>query len=210
MRIIDLANWPRRAHFEFFKGIDYPHFNLCANVDVTTLRDATKTRGVSFNIATVYTLARAANAVPELRQRIRGGQVVEHEIVHPSTTVLSRDDLFTFCLIEYSADFTVFAARAAERIAQVREHPTLDDPPGRDDLLFLTAVPWVSFTGVMHPVHMHPVDSVPRIAWGKFFPQEDRLLMPLSLQAHHGLADGLHAGRFYAQVQALLDGPGFV
>jgi chloramphenicol O-acetyltransferase type A len=31
--------------------------------------------------------------------------------------------------------------------------------------------------------------------------------MPLSVQGHHGLMDGLHAGRYFARVQELLDRP---
>ena len=34
----------------------------------------------SLNVATVYVITRAANAIPEFRYRIRGGEVVEHEI----------------------------------------------------------------------------------------------------------------------------------
>jgi chloramphenicol O-acetyltransferase type A len=31
--------------------------------------------------------------------------------------------------------------------------------------------------------------------------------MPLSVQGHHALMDGLHVGRYYEQVQAYLDEP---
>jgi len=86
-------------------------------------------------------------------------------------------------------------------------NPTLIDEPGRDDLLFMTVLPWVSFTSFMHPMHLHPADSVPRFAWGKFFKENKRLKMPLGVQGHHALMDGLHMGRFYAEVQEYLDHP---
>jgi chloramphenicol O-acetyltransferase len=38
----------------------------------------------------VYAITRAANAIPEFRYRIRPGQVVEHEVVHPGITVLAQ------------------------------------------------------------------------------------------------------------------------
>lgn len=207
MRHIDQASWPRRQHFEVFGSFDYPHVNICANVDLTAFHTAVKRLGISFNIATVYVIARAANAVPQLRQRIRDDEVVEHDVVHPSTTVMSRDDLFSFCTIAYTEAFSRFATRAAECIAAAQSEPYLEDGPGRDDLLFLTAIPWVSFTSIMHPLHWHPVDSVPRFAWGKYFRVGQSLKMPLSVQAHHGLVDGLHFGHFYEQAQALFDDP---
>jgi len=210
MRQIDIQTWPRREHFKLFSALDHPHLGLCANVDVTAFYPVVKQRGISFTVATVYVLARAANAIPEFRYRIRGGEVVEHEIVHPSGTILVDEDLFSFCTFEYVEDFSEFAARAAEQIAYVQEHPTLKDEPGRDDLLFMTAIPWVSFTSVMHPMHLDPADSVPRIAWGKFFEDGEFLKMPLGVQGHHALMDGIQMGRFYAEVQDYLQQPGVV
>ena len=210
MRCIDMQTWSRREHFKVFSAFDHPHFGLCANVDLTTFYPVVKQRGISFNVATVYVLARAANAIPEFRYRIRPGEVVEHEIVHPATTILTDDDLFTFCTFDYTEDFSLFAARAAEQIAYVKEHLTLEDEPGRDDLLFMTAIPWVSFTSFMHPLHLHPVDSVPRFAWGKFFEDGKFLKMPLSVQAHHALVDGVHVGRYFAEVEDYLHHPGSV
>lgn len=207
MRYVDLSNWPRRTHFQMFKAFDYPHFNLTAAVDLAVFYPAVKQRESSFSIALVYVLARAANAIPEFRQRIRGEQVVEHEVVHPSFTVLVENDLFSFCSVPYEADFAAFAQGALEQIAHVKENLTLEDEPHQDDLLFMTSLPWVSFTGVMHPIHMHPVDSVPRIAWGKFVREGARIHMPLSVQGHHALMDGLHVGRYFEQVQALLNEP---
>ncbi|MFA9402262.1 MAG: CatA-like O-acetyltransferase, partial [Anaerolineales bacterium] len=201
MRQIDIKTWPRREHFKVFSSYDYPHFSLCANVDLTAFYPFVKQRGISFTVATVYVLARAANAIPEFRYRIRAGEVVEHEIVHPSGTILSDDDLFSFCTFDYIENFSEFAAKAEERIAHVKENLTLEDGPGQDDLLYMSAIPWVSFTSFMHPLHLHPVDSVPRFAWGKFFNEGESLKMPLSVQGHHALMDGFHVGRYYSEVQ---------
>ena len=210
MRYVDIQSWPRRDHFEFFSTFDHPHFNLCANMDLTAFYPAVKARGVSFTAAIVYVLARAANAVPEFRYRLLDGKVVEYEVVSPSITVLHDEELFGFCRIDYTEDFAVFAARAAERMAYAQAHPTLDDGPDADDLLFMTAIPWVSFTSFMHPIHLDPPDSIPRFAWGKFFGDDRLLQMPLSVQAHHALMDGLHMGRYYAKVQDYLHHPDFL
>ena len=84
-----------------------------------------------------------------------------------STTFLTHDDLFSFCTVDYVEDFSTFAAITAKEIEKVKQHLTLEDEPGRDDLLFMTAIPWVSFTSFMHPIHLQPADSIPRFAWGK-------------------------------------------
>jgi chloramphenicol O-acetyltransferase type A len=210
MRHIDMKTWPRREHFKAYTSLDHPHFGMCANVDLTKFWPLVKERGISLNAATVYVVTRAANAIPEFRHRIRDGEVVEHDVVHPSITILTDDDLFSFCTLEYVEDFPEFAARTEETIARGREHPTLENEPGRDDLLYMTAIPWVSFTSFMHPTHLEPADSVPRFAWGKLFQDGDLLKMPLAVQGHHALMDGVHVGRYYAEVQDCLHHPDLV
>lgn len=211
MRTIDKGSWPRRKHFEFFSQLDHPHFALCANVDLTDFRARVKENGFSFTVALVYTLTRVANAIPEFRYRIRGNEVVEHDLVHPSFTVLAdEDDLFSFCTIDYREDFPAFADSAAEQIAHQRANPLIANEVGRDDLLYMTALPWVVFTGLMHPIHLNPPDSIPRIAWGKFFQESERVKMPLGVQAHHAVMDGLHMGRYYEQVQQAFQQPDFL
>jgi chloramphenicol O-acetyltransferase type A len=169
-----------------------------------------KQAGYSLNAAIVYAIARAANGIPEFRQRIRGDTVVEHETVHPSTTILVSEDLFSFCTLVYVEDFPTFAAHMATSVANVQEQLAIEDEIGRDDFLFLTAIPWVSFTSFVHPMHLQAPDTIPRFAWGKFFEEGSSLKMPLGVQGHHALMDGLHVGRFYAGVQQLLDDPAFL
>lgn len=210
MRSIDLETWSRREQFKMFNGWDYPHFNMCVNVNLTTIYPLIKQHGIRPTAAIVYVLARAANDIPEFRLRIRGEEVVEHESVHPSFTVLAKDDLFSFCLVEYTQDFALFAQRVSQQIVNMSEHPTLKDPPGRDNLLYMTALPWVSFTSFMHPINLKHLDSVPRFAWGKFFQDGEALKMPLSVQAHHALMDGIHMSRYYEKVQDYLDQPDFL
>jgi chloramphenicol O-acetyltransferase type A len=207
MHEVDLSAWRRREHFDLFNTFNHPHFNMCANLELSAFHQHVENNGLSFTVAFVYLIARVANAIPEFRYRIRSERVFEHETVSPSLTILAGDDLFGFCTIPYGEDFTGFATRAKALIAQVREHPTLEDEPGRDDLLFMTAIPWVSFTSFTHPMRLHPADSIPRFAWGKYFEDGSGLKIPLSVQGHHALMDGVHMAKFYARMEDDLQHP---
>lgn len=199
-----METWPRRNHFELFRGFDHPHFNMCVNVDVTALQPFVKRNGYSLTVSMVYVIARAANAIPEFRQRIRGEQVVEHEIVNPGFSILVDDDVFGFCDVPFTEPYAEFARSADQQIARLKAQPDLANDKERDDLLYMSPIPWVSFTSFSHPMQLHPADSIPRFAWGKFFRDGDTLQMPLSVQGHHAVMDGIHMGRFYAQVAEYL------
>jgi chloramphenicol O-acetyltransferase type A len=207
MHRLDVESWARRKQYELYRQFDQPHFNMCANVDLTAFRSAVKARGITFTVGVLYVLARAANDIPAFRHRMRGNDVVEHDTVHPATTILSDDGSFGFCTLTYTDDFPTFASGAAHEMALARMQPSLTDGIDRDDVLYTTSIPWVSFTSFAHPTHLHPADSVPRLAWGKRFEDGHRVKMPLSVQGHHAMMDGLHMGQYYERVQTYLSQP---
>ena len=207
MRYIDMQTWSRRNHFRLFSSFNHPHFSMCVNMDVTAFYPFVKRNGYSLTVSMVYIIARASNAIPEFKQRIRGDQVVEHEIVNPGFSILINKDIFSFCHVEYAADFSEFARRAEKNIADVKAQRDLAHIPEKDDALYMSPIPWVSFTSFNHPMQLHPADSIPRFAWGKYFKEGDTLKMPLSVQGHHAVMDGIHMGRYYETVQDYLHHP---
>ncbi len=207
MKVLDIETWKRRQHFEFFRKLDMPHFSLCANVDITALHRLVKQHRLPFFKSVLYLVMRCANDIPEFRYRIRKEQVIEHDRVHPGFTTLVDEDTYSNCIADYDEDPNRFFRNAEESIERVKHNPFVADPESRDDLIYVTCIPWVAFTGVMHPLHLSPIDSVPRITWGKYFEDRERVLMPLSVQAHHALMDGAHAGKYYQKLQTYLDRP---
>jgi chloramphenicol O-acetyltransferase type A len=208
-RKLDLSTWERRGHFRLFRDYDDPFFSLTAEVDVTRLHTASKADGgPSYFLATLYASTRAANELEALRLRIRDGEVVVHDVVHPGSTVLRPDDTFTFAYFEYTGDYHSFEARASTVLRRARRSEDLLDPrDDRDDLIHYSVIPWVSFTSFKHARRLRGEDSVPKIVFGRHFARETKRYMPVAIDVHHALADGLHVGRWFEAFQALLDDP---
>ncbi len=208
MKYIDMATWNRRKQYEMFKEMELPHFNICSNVDVRELKNYCKERKLSFFKTVLYFISRTVNEIPELRTRIREDGIVEHPVVNPSFTVLSEDELFGFARTKHKEEFVEFYEGVERAIEGVKDNITPDFDADMDSDFYLTTLPWVSFTSIQHPMHIVKGDSVPRIAMGKYFEEGEKLLMPVALQAHHGLADGVHAGKFYTRLEEYLKTPG--
>lgn len=168
MKTITFDNPHRKKHFEFFKGMNHPHFGITANVDITVLLPYIRANKLRTSTTIVYLISKAANAITEFRWRIRENKIVEHEKVHPSFTVPTQEaDVFSFCTVEFNDNAQTFLQSAKKKIDAMYTNPSFEDEERRDDYLFLSALPWVSFTGLQHAMHYHPGDSVPRITWGK-------------------------------------------
>lgn len=207
MRYLDIENWNRKEHYSYFKELDYPHFSICGNVDITEFIRFVKESGSSFFLAMMFASVKTANSIDEFRYRMRQDKVVVHDKVNPSFTMMTSKEVFGFCAAEFENSYSEFFSNASREIEKSRDNANIKDEPGRDDLLYITSIPWVSFTNVTHPIHMNPVDSIPRIAWGKYFGENDRVKLPLSVQANHALVDGAHVGQYFIKLQKILDHP---
>jgi len=200
--VIDQEGWPRKEQFDLFRGFGNPYFSLTANVDITPYRTHLPATH-RFTVGVVHALAKAANAVPSFRQRIRGDDVIEFDVVHPSIIVLNDKDAFRFCSFPFKESYRAFAEDAPERMDAARAASTMFTLADQDDYLFMTCIPWVSFTGVMHAAPTHAPDSVPRIAWGKATEDNGQVYLPLNVQVHHALVDGIHVARFFAAAEEI-------
>ena len=124
-RWLDMDNFPRRAHFEYFSGLAYPYVGTTANVDITDALKRIKEEKLPFFLAVCYCAARAANGVPELRQRIKEGRIVEFDQCRVSHTVELEDETFCYCTLENEPDLAAYAAagRKAQEAAKEKEEP---------------------------------------------------------------------------------------
>jgi len=207
MQVIEREGWYRSDHFQLYSGFEFPHVNICVQVDITQLWTKRSLAGTSPTITLVYTITRAGNRIPELRQRIRGDEIIQHEVVHPLITVLGENDLFGVTTLTYDPDFKTFASRAAAGIAQAKEGVSMKEFPhdqegnfSRDDLLSITILPWLAFTGFA--ITRKPsLDCIPLIAFGKVQEVDDCFQLPLFVNFHHALADGLHVARFVKYIE---------
>ena len=99
-RMIDMEKDPRRAQYDSFRSLANPYVGLTVNMDVTALLEWTKALHGNFFLTFLYAAVRAANSVPELRRRIRGGETVEYDRCPSSHTVALEDGSYCYCRLE--------------------------------------------------------------------------------------------------------------
>lgn len=207
MKQIDVDSWYRRDVFRFFSDFDQPHFSLTANVDTSAAHSFCSANGLPFNLALLHLATKAANGIPEFRTRLVDGKVVEFPVVHASQPVLLEDDGLSFCFFEARETIGRFCEEGKAAIARARETRVLDEHGERIDQLFFSVIPWVSFTSFKNAQRSGHTATVPRLVFGKTFDSDGKRMMPVSVEVHHALMDGIHVGRFYGSFQELLDAP---
>ena len=197
MKEIDIGTWPRKGHYLFFSGMDYPHFNICFDIEITDLLPRLKDRGLPFYHSMVYLSAVSANMVEEFRYRARDGKVVLHDSVTPSFTDMDEgSDLFKMVTVGLTGNLDMFTKEARRKSQEQKEPFVASDFIGRDDHIYITSIPWISFTHISHTIKLGKNDSVPRISWGKYCERDSKILLPFSVQVNHAFADGIHIARY--------------
>ncbi|MCJ8153396.1 chloramphenicol acetyltransferase [Chryseobacterium sp. SSA4.19] len=207
MKVIDIASWNRKEHFDFFSQMASPYFGFTTEVDCTQAYKESKEKGCSFFAKYLHASMIAVNSVDELKMRILGDNIVLYDTVNAGTTIGRADGTFGFAYIHFSEDFHTFTTELQEEIAGVQNSVGLRMNNGElgKDLIRHSAIPWNSFSALLHPTPLDKTESVPKITFGKFSIREGRYYLPVSVEAHHGLADGFHLAKYLEKFQTQLD-----
>jgi chloramphenicol O-acetyltransferase type A len=205
---LDVENWARRDLFEFFRGYNNPYFNICTRLDITEAAAYIRSRqSISISLALHYVALRAANETEPFKYRLENGKVVVHEVVHGGTIVLQPNESFNFAYFDYHEDFGEFIADAQHAVNEAGKVNRPLQPDPSENRLHFTVLPWLAFTSFAHARNFGAEESIPKIAFGKFIKENERTLVPFSVEVHHALMDGLHVGQYVARTQELLDAP---
>ena len=192
-RYIDMESWPRKDAYALFSRGYLPFFAVTTPLDVSELCRFTKREGLSFYRAMVYTVSRAMNELEPFRLRIRRDGIARCETVSPSYTTAGPDGTFGICDVDYLPGETMadFCRRAREKEARQEAQMAVEDDV-RDDLIFISSVPWFVTTSVLQEQPTDPDDSFPRVLWDRIHEEKGRKLVNFTVQLNHRLLDGAH------------------
>jgi len=201
--LVDLKNWKRREHYELFRHYGQPFFSVTAEVDVTRVWNRCRRRGsASFFLSSLFPMLEAVNETEALRLRLRRRGVWLHDRVAVGPTIMRADETFAFVRLEGGGSVDQFVAAGKAAIAGVAGRNTLEAGKGTDDIVFHSVLHWLRFTSFTNALPGH--DSIPRIVFGKCTARGRAVSMPVAVEVHHALVDGLDVARFFERFQSAL------
>jgi len=204
-QLIDISNWNRQEHFKFFSQFEEPFFGLVVNLDVTQAYLDAKASHKSFYLYYLYRALKAANAITEFRYRIHEGKVYLYDEIHASCTVDRADHTFGFSYMAFHEEEQLFIENAKRVITEVRQSKSLFPSDTAENVLHISALPWLDFSSISHARSYTFPDSCPKISFGKMTEKAGKKCMPVSIHVHHGLMDGYHVGLFVEKFQKMLN-----
>ena len=205
MKKLDLENWNRKGHFEFFTQFEEPFFGITAPVEVATAYENAKATQTPFFIYYLHKILTAVNAIENFKYRIKDQQIIIHDRIDTSATIMREDKTFGFSHIEFHPDLEIFKKIASKEIARIQNTTGIITREYPENIIHFSAIPWLNFTGLTHARSFTWPDSCPKISVGKIFEENSNQKMNVSVTVHHGLMDGYHVSLFFEELQKQLN-----
>lgn len=198
---IDINNWIRKDHFEFFKNFDEPFFGVSFTINCEKAYNFCKKNNYSFFLYYLYQSLKAVNKVEGFNYRIINDEVFAFDVVNASPTINRADKTFGFSYMNYEASFEIFVEKATAEIEKVQHTKGLIPAVSGENVIHYSSMPWIDFTSVSHARNFKFKDSCPKISFGKM----TDFKMPVSIHVHHALMDGYQVSLFIDEFQNLMD-----
>lgn len=206
--LIDMENYPRKTHFDFYMQEGKSSYNLTANLDITDFVAFIKKNNFKFYPVLIFVVSKAMNSITELRiRRDELGRLGCWDYVSPAYNIFHDDDKTFSCIYtEYNESFSAFYKSAVSDMDEYKNKKGICPKESPENCFHISCVPWLQYTGAS--LHMYNSDYLkPLVFWGKYSENNGRIFIPFTLQTNHLIADGYHASLFINMVQKLVSSP---
>lgn len=204
--LIDIKHWSRKPYFEHYLNNVKCTYSMTANIEITDLLYEIKLKNIKLYPTLIYMIATVVNNHKEFRTCFdHSGSLGYWDSMNPSYTIFHKEnETFSSIWTEYNESFPRFYSDYFDDIKNygniMKFTPKLNEP---DNTFPVSSIPWVSFTGFNLNVYNEGTYLIPIFTTGKYFKQENKMFIPISIQVHHAICDGYHASRFINEMQEL-------
>ena len=204
--LVNLNEWGRGSLFKFYIDKMRIVMSLTADVNVTNLRAYSKKNNLNFYPLMLWVVSKIINSHDEFKYSWDdAGNLIKWDFVSPSYIDFHADDEnFVKMVTEYSDDLFEFCSRVDKDRQRHKNVQAIlvNQPPNFFDV---SCLPWIKYSHFDIHVFDEGKFLAPVITWGKFEEKDGKLIMPLTMNIHHAVADGFHLSRFFNEVQELMD-----
>ncbi|WP_158211201.1 CatA-like O-acetyltransferase [Myroides phaeus] len=200
---IDLDTWSRKPYYDYYRNKLKTKYTVSIKVDITELHACYKIKGYKFYPTFMYVIMKALNNSEAFRTVIHNGQLGQWNFLQPAFTIFHEDDkTFSDLWSEYHSDFAIFHQVIIKDIdtykdvKQIKARP--NTPP---NFVPISCVPWISFESISQDTTVDSDFLQPIIRFGKFYTENNRVKIPLSIFVNHAISDGYHTSMLLNDIQ---------
>ncbi len=198
--LIDFQVWERKEFYEHFINEVVCTYSSTVNLDITNLKD------LRLYPTIIWLLTKAVNQMPEFRTALTDKGVGIYDEMHPAYTIFNQENKnFSGIWTEFHSDYQKFLSAYETDVQKFSSSTRYAPKPGRPPNSFdISMIPWFTFTSFNINVFDDGKYLLPVFTLGKYFDDNEKRLLPISIQVHHAVCDGYHMGKFVETLQTMI------
>lgn len=203
--VIDLDKWERKECFNHFMTVAKSTYTLTVNVDVTKLIKEIKLKNYRLYPVFTWIVTKVLNNHTEFKMSYNSeGKLGYYDEICPDYSVLNdKTKIMDTLCTEYNSNFNLFYKNMVNDLENYDKDGTRTKE--RDNFYIVSCIPWISYSSFNVSNESGMQFLFPMVTWGKYYEEGNRILMPLTLQVHHAVADGYHCSLFYKEIEEIIE-----
>ena len=202
--LIDMNNWDRKEYFEHYYQNIPCTYSMSVKLDITSL----KQRGKHLYSALLFFLTQIINQHREFRFSFDNqGRLGYFDEMLPSYTVFNPEtETFTSIWSNVPKKYEDFYDIYKSDVATFGKNKGVVGKPDMPENVFnVSMIPWMSFEGFNLNLQKGYDYLLPIFTFGKYFFENEKCVLPLSIQVHHAVCDGFHVCRLVQELQDFIN-----
>lgn len=203
---IDINNWNRKDIYNFFINQRRIVISVTVDIDVAPLVNFAKKHNLKFYPTMIWAVSQVINRHDEFKYSLnKNGELIKWDYVSPFYADFNKEkECFSKILTEYSQDVFAFH-KAFEENREKHKDLIGFQPDAPENFFDISCLPWIKYNHVDAHVFDEGLFLAPVIVWGKYQKEDTKLIMPISMNIHHAVADGFHVSRFFNEIQEFIN-----
>ncbi|MHC5229205.1 type A chloramphenicol O-acetyltransferase [Enterococcus sp. LJL99] len=198
-RLIDKENWKRSEYFNHYLEKIPCSYSFSIKLNITKI---IKNKNKLYPTL-LYCIIKTVNQYEEFRTSFRlDGNLVIYEEMMPLYTIFDKkEETFSNIWTEYTNVYEKFIEAYKidlEKYGGVKQLFAKPNIP--ENVVTISMIPWIEFQSfnlnVNNDSYLLPIFTI-----GKYYKHENEYVIPMSIQVHHAVCDGFHAGKFVKTLQ---------
>ncbi|NRT72978.1 CatA-like O-acetyltransferase [Clostridium beijerinckii] len=202
--VINMNTWARKECFNHFFNNAKCTCSITVNIDITNLYNYIKTNELRFYPTFTWVVSKVINSYGEFKMAFdEEGKLGFFDEIGPSYSVLNDEtkvmsDLYT----SFNNKFLSFYGDMENALNNYKQDANFTTK-FQNNFFIVSCLPWFDYTSFNVNNEGSSPFLFPMVTWGKFFEEGNKIIMPVTIQVHHAVADGYHCSLFFSDVKEI-------
>ncbi|MGL5820984.1 MAG: CatA-like O-acetyltransferase [Sarcina sp.] len=202
--IIDMNTWSRKECFRhFFENIKCT-YSITVEIDITNLYKYIKNNRLRFYPTFTWIVSKTINNYQEFKMAFdEEGRLGFFDEIGPSYSVLDeKTKVMSNLYTPYASKFFEFYNDMKSALNSYKQNANFNTELQKN-FFVVSCLPWFNYTSFNVNNEGNNAFLFPIITWGRFFEEGNKIIMPVTIQIHHAVADGYHCSLFFSDIKEI-------